>query len=156
MGQIWARDKVMWYWSADILFGDNLYEMKPCVLYFNHTRTHGKTPKTTSCNSKLVWDDIHLHSCNDQVTAVKTGYPLTSITWPYRGLKCRPIEATCFLKSSAEEFLVFDWSQAQDFFSTHTAHKTSCAYEPRPDFGREKSAFLQVGKAVAIKLSLAP
>ena len=130
MGQIWARDKVMWYWSADILFGDNLYEMKPCVLYFNHTRTHGKTPKTTSCNSKLVWDDIHLHSCNDQVTAVKTGYPLTSITWPYRGLKCRPIEATCFLKSSAEEFLVFDWSQAQDFFSTHTAHKTSCAYEP--------------------------
>ena len=138
MGQIWARDKVMWYWSADILFGDNLYEMKPCVLYFNHTRTHGKTPKTTSCNSKLVWDDIHLHSCNDQVTAVKTEYPLTSITWPYRGLKCRPIEATCFLKSSAEEFLVFDWSQAQDFFSTHTAHKTSCAYEPAAGFRTRK------------------
>ena len=129
MGQTWARDKVMWYWSADTLFGENLYETKSCVLYFNHTRTHGKTPKSTSCNSKLVWDDIP-HSCNDQVTAVKTGYPLTSITWPYRGLKCRPIEATCFLKSSAEEFLVFDWSQAQDFFSTHTAHKTSCAYEP--------------------------
>ena len=26
----------------------------------------------------------------------------------------------------------------------------------RPDFGREKSAFLQVGKAMAINLSLAP
>ena len=26
----------------------------------------------------------------------------------------------------------------------------------RPDFGREKSAFLQVGKAVTIKLSLVP
>ena len=129
MGQTWTRDKVMWYWSADTLFGENLYETKSCVLYFNHTRTHGKTPKSTSCNSKLAWDDIP-HSCDDQVTAVKTGYPLTSITWPYRGLKCRPIEATCFLKSSAEEFLVFDWSQAQDFFSTHTAHKTSCAYEP--------------------------
>ena len=26
------------------------------------------------------------------MTAVKAGYPLTSITWPYRGLRCRPIE----------------------------------------------------------------
>ena len=25
--------------------------------------------------------------CNDQLTPVKTRYPLTSITWPYRGLK---------------------------------------------------------------------
>ena len=32
------------------------------------------------------------HPCCDQLTAVKTGYPLTSITWPYRGLRCRPIE----------------------------------------------------------------
>ena len=31
-------------------------------------------------------------SCCDQLTAVKTGYPLTSITWPYRGLSCRAIE----------------------------------------------------------------
>ena len=28
----------------------------------------------------------------DQLTAVKTRYPLTSITWPYLGLSCRPIE----------------------------------------------------------------
>ena len=27
------------------------------------------------------------HPCYDQLTAVKTRYPLTSITWPYRGLK---------------------------------------------------------------------
>ena len=32
------------------------------------------------------------HQCCDQLTAVKTGYPPTSITWPYRGLRCRPIE----------------------------------------------------------------
>ena len=32
------------------------------------------------------------HQCCDQLTAVKTGYPLTSIIWPYRGLRCRPIE----------------------------------------------------------------
>ena len=32
------------------------------------------------------------HPCCDQLTAVKTGYPLTSITWPYRGLRCQLIE----------------------------------------------------------------
>ena len=26
------------------------------------------------------------------MTAIKTGHPLTSITWSYRGLRCRPIE----------------------------------------------------------------
>ena len=35
----------------------------------------------------------------DQLTAVKTGYPPTSITWPYRGLKCRPIEVEYFFWS---------------------------------------------------------
>ena len=29
----------------------------------------------------------------DQLTAVKTRYPLISITWQYRGLRYRPIEA---------------------------------------------------------------
>ena len=38
------------------------------------------------------------HQCFDQLTAVKTGYPLTSITWPYRGLKCRPIEVEYFFE----------------------------------------------------------
>ena len=49
----------------------------------------------------------------DQLTTVKTGYPLTSITWPYRGLRCRPIEVEYFLKLSADKLLVFKWSQAQ-------------------------------------------
>ena len=34
-------------------------------------------------------------------------------------------------------------------FLTHTAHEISCALGQRPDF-------LQIGKAVAIELSLAP
>ena len=38
----------------------------------------------------------HMHTyCTstwDHLTALKTGYPLTSITWPYRGLSCRPVE----------------------------------------------------------------
>ena len=33
-----------------------------------------------------------------QLTAVKSRYPLTNITWPYRGLRCRPIEVECFLE----------------------------------------------------------
>ena len=35
-----------------------------------------------------------------------TRYPLTSFTWPYRGLRCRPIEIV-FLKLSADKLLVF-------------------------------------------------
>ena len=43
--------------------------------------------------------DTHIgHQCCDQLTAVKTGYPLTSITWPYRGLRCWPIEVKYFFE----------------------------------------------------------
>ena len=47
------------------------------------------------------------HQCCDQLTAVKIGYPLTSITWPYRRLRCWPIEVKYFLKLSADKLLVF-------------------------------------------------
>ena len=56
------------------------------------------------------------HPCCDQLTAVKTRYPLTSITWPYRGLRYRPIEVEYFLKLSADNLLVFKLSHAQDQF----------------------------------------
>ena len=55
------------------------------------------------------------------------------------------------LNSSANKFLVFNWSQAQDYFSTHRAHEISCAYEPAPGLqarkvslftGREGSFYL--------------
>ena len=42
------------------------------------------------------------HQCCDQLTAVKTRYPLTSITWSYRGLRCRPIQVEYF-------FVVIRW-----------------------------------------------
>ena len=48
------------------------------------------------------------------LTAVKTGYLLTSITWPYRGLRSRPIGVKYFfLKFFADKLLVFKWSKAQ-------------------------------------------
>ena len=45
------------------------------------------------------------------MTAVKTGYPLTSITWLYRGLRYQ-----VFFNLSAYNLLVFKWSQAQVHF----------------------------------------
>ena len=52
---------------------------------------------------RLILHTYIAHQCCDQLTAVKTGYPLTRITWPYRGLKCRPIEVDIFLKLSADK-----------------------------------------------------
>ena len=57
----------------------------------------------------------------DQLTAVKTGYSLTSITWPYCGLGCRPV------KLSADKLLVFKWSQAQVFFFFNS-YEICCVY----------------------------
>ena len=47
---------------------------------------------------RLILHTYIAHQCCDQLTAVKTGYPLTSITWPYRGLRCRPIEVKYFFE----------------------------------------------------------
>ena len=38
------------------------------------------------------------HQCYRQLTPVKTRYPLTSITWPYSGLKLDHIEVSCFFE----------------------------------------------------------
>ena len=38
------------------------------------------------------------HQCYGQLTPVKTRYPLTSITWPYNGLKLDHIEVSCFFE----------------------------------------------------------
>ena len=62
------------------------------------------------------WRKLIAHQCCDQLTAVKTRYPLTSITWPCGGLRCRPIEVEHFLKLFANKLLVFKWSQAQFYF----------------------------------------
>ena len=43
----------------------------------------------------------------------KTGYPLTSITWPHHRFRNRPIEVVYFLMLSADRWLVVNWSQAQ-------------------------------------------
>ena len=53
-----------------------------------------------SLRAQENWQCTHIgHQCCDQLTAVKTGYPLTSITWPYCVLRYRPIEVELFLWS---------------------------------------------------------
>ena len=84
----------------------------------------------------------------------KTGYPLISITYSYRGLRCRPIEVKYFLKLSANKLLLFKWSQAQVYFSIHMKYvvfmcrtiKILISNWPRT---RKLSHLLQVGKTVA-------
>ena len=43
------------------------------------------------------------------MTPVKTRYLVTSIRWPYRGLKCAARRGHVFLKLTADQVLVFDW-----------------------------------------------
>ena len=46
------------------------------------------------------------HPCYEQLTPVKSRYPLTSITWPYRGLKCPAHRGhVFFFKLSANQVL---------------------------------------------------
>ena len=47
------------------------------------------------------------HLCYDQLKPVKTRYPLTSITWPYRGLKSTAHQDHVFFKLTADQVLLF-------------------------------------------------
>ena len=60
--------------------------------------------------SVVSWQ-VHIlyigHSKNGRLTAVKTGYPLTSITWPYCGLMCQLMEVTWIIwKLSTDQLIV--------------------------------------------------
>ena len=76
----------------------------------HQTNDHPSAPQGNQCLfshflASLGAQEI-AHQCCDQLTAVKTGYPLTSITWPCRGLKCQPTGVEYFLKFSADKIPV--------------------------------------------------
>ena len=54
------------------------------------------------------------------------------ITWPYRGLRCRPINVEYFLKLSADNLLVFKWSQAHVYFFLKFISNMLCLCQYRP------------------------
>ena len=92
--------------------------------------------KEAKKHKKNAWSQVN--QCCDQLTAAKTGYPLTSITWPYRGLRCRPIEVYYFFKvirwqvtsfqmiagSSLNWFLILNWPRKLKFSQFLQAGKT--------------------------------
>ena len=91
------------------------------------------------------------------LTAVKTRYPLTSITWLYRRLRCRPIEVKFFLKLPTDKVLVFKRSQAQVYIFVKFIWNVLCLYMCRTikivisnwPRTRKFSQLLQAGKTVA-------
>ena len=56
------------------------------------------------------------HQCCDQLTAVRTGYPLISITLPYRGLVSTHRGRVFFLKLSADKLLVSNDRRLKSIF----------------------------------------
>ena len=106
------------------------------------TRTRFRPPKIR-LHCRLI-----AHQCCDQLTVVKTGYPLTGINWPYRGLKCRPIEVEYFLKLSTDKLPVSNNRRFKFIFSNDSYEICCvCHYGPallrfwfQTDLGRENSA----------------
>ena len=66
----------------------------------------------------------------DQLTAVKLGHPLTSITWPYCGLRLELVEILCFFEVNRWSCIGWVWSQAHEL-SGHfiSAYMTRLYYE---------------------------
>ena len=82
-------------------------------------RSHHRGTNVQSHTFQVVWKHRKTdsaHQCCDQLTAVETEYPLTSIIWRYRGLRCSPVEVEYFLKFSADKLLNFKWSRAQVYY----------------------------------------
>ena len=68
------------------------------------------------------------HQCCDQLTAVKTGYPLTSITWPYRALRCRHIEVKYVFEVICWQVTSFQMIAGSSFFILF--YEICCVYVP--------------------------
>ena len=73
------------------------------------------------------------HQCCHQLTAVKTGYPLTSITWPYRGLRCRPIKVEYYFEVIRWQFTRFQLIAGSRllFFKIHIEYVVFMSVSPR-------------------------
>ena len=78
-----------WSWLAVLLVGAYARRRRR---YGGVAQDSGHPPNnrlTETCSLSLVYGVRfwYMASCYDQLTPVKSSYPLTIITWPYRGLK---------------------------------------------------------------------
>ena len=82
------------------------------------------------------------HPCCNQLTAVTTGYLLTSITWPYRGLSIDPSRSSIFMKLSADKLPVFKWQFFKCIECVYEPHKRAALFTIlfQTDLGRENAA----------------
>ena len=139
--------------------GDVIYleAVRWSVNCFTTSRTIFNLILLASLGAQENWQCTHIgHQCFDQLTAVKTGYPLTSITWPYRGLRCRPIEVKYFFEVIRWQVTSFQMIAGSSliFFKFIWNMLCLCAAQLKfwlqTDLGRENSAScLQAGKTVA-------
>ena len=99
-------------------FGNHVTVHWPPTACRPSVRTKGKSMfYLTSSELLAAWvQPCIAHPCCDQLTAVKTEFPLTSIRWPYGGLSIDPSRWSIFMKLSADKLPVFRWSPAQVLF----------------------------------------
>ena len=90
------------------------------------------------------------------IDSVKTGYPLTSITWPYRGLRCWPIEVKSFFEVILWQVTSFQMIAGSSLIFFSFIWNMFCFWAAqlkfwfKTDLGPENSAsYLQAGKTVA-------
>ena len=98
-----------------------------------------------SLGAQENWYCTHIaHQCCGQLTAVKTGYPLTSITWPYRGLRCRPIKVEYFFEVIRWQVTSFQMIAGSSLIFFKFIWNMLCAAQLKfwfqTDLGRENSA----------------
>ena len=119
-------------------------------------RPHHRHTNVYSHTFSPLWEHrrkLIAHQCSHQLTAIKTGYPLTGITWLYRGLRCRPIKVEYFLQLSADNLFVFKWLKAHVYFFKNS-YQICCVYVSisphyQTDLRRKNSASffkIQAGK----------
>ena len=92
---------------------------------------------------------------NWQLSKQGIRWPVT--TWPYRGLRYRPIEVEYFLRLSADKLLVFKWSQAQVHFLLRCTGNKLCLWAVlitfwfQTDLGRENwASFYRYGRQLLL------
>ena len=106
----------------------------------NHVTVHRATerpsaPQGNKCflshflaSLGVVWEPkkkLIAHQCCDQLTAIKTGYPLTSITWPRAQVSTH--RSRVLFEVIRWQITNFKWSQAQVYFS-NDSYQICCVY----------------------------
>ena len=90
----------------------------------SRARTYVRRRRRRRTTWRPYWSTYALHTSMQfdiadpfygKLTAVRSRYPLTSTTWPYRGLRSELIEVT-FLKLTDDQVMDFHWTAGSNVF----------------------------------------